>query len=66
MGTLDDAIEVLISGVGDAGVQAIAMIEEIVTDTDTVDQFPAIISAGVVLALFICFIVCWGNSDRRR
>jgi len=62
---LDDAVQILISGIGDGGLQAIAMLEDIVTDIEAADQFPAIICAGVVLALFIFFVVCWGTSDPR-
>jgi hypothetical protein len=63
---IDDALAVLISGIGDGGLQAIAMIEDMVTDIDAADQFTAIISAVIVLVLFICSIVCWGTSAPRR
>jgi hypothetical protein len=65
MGVLADVIEVLIVELGDGGLQAIAILEDIITDIDTAAQFPAIISVGIVLALFICLIVCWGASDNR-
>jgi hypothetical protein len=66
MGTLDDASEVLVGTLGDGGLQAIAILEDIVTDTDTAGQFPAIISVAIVFAMLICLIIRWVTSDTER
>lgn len=74
MGPHDDAVDVSIAEIGDGlqllgqiqDIQLLGMIEGILDFADTADQFTAIISAGFVLALFICSIVYWGTSESRR
>jgi hypothetical protein len=63
MGTLDDAMEVLIAEMGD-GMQLLSILEELVPDMDTADPFPAMVFVGIVLALFICLIIHWGGSAK--
>jgi hypothetical protein len=63
MGTLDDAMEVLISEMGD-GMQLLNIIEELVPDMDSADPFPAAVLVAIVMALFICLIIRWGGSAK--
>jgi Na+/proline symporter len=72
MGILDDATEGLIAEIGDGlqllgqieDIQLLGMIEGIVDFTDAVDQFAVIISAGIVLVLFICSNRLLGHFGR--
>jgi hypothetical protein len=73
MEPLDDAVEFSTAEIADGlqllgqiqDIQLLGLIEGIVDFADTAEQFTAIISAGIVLALFISFIVRWGTSDPR-
>jgi hypothetical protein len=74
MGLLDDAMEVLIAEIGDGlqvlglieDIQLLGMIEDIVDFRDTADQFTLIISAGILLALFICSMVYCGTGRAKH
>jgi hypothetical protein len=74
MEPLDDAVEVSMAEIADGlqllgqiqDVQLLGMIEGIVDFADTADQFTSIISAAILLALFIYSIVYCGSGIARR
>ena len=74
MGPLDDAVEVSMAEIGDGlqllgqieDIQLLGMIEGIVDFADTAEQFTAIISAGILLALFIYSMVYCGGGIAKR
>jgi hypothetical protein len=74
MGPLDDAVEVSIAEIDDGlqlfgqieDIQLLGMIEGIVDFADTAEQFTAIISAGILLALFIYSMVYCDTGIAKR